>query len=39
MGITGSVWMALTIDERMIVLRFAVEENQKRWNKKKTLAG
>lgn len=35
MKITPREWLAFTRDERMIVLRFAVEENKKRWKKKK----
>lgn len=33
MNITGRVWLELTRDERMIVLRFAAEENAKKWRK------
>lgn len=33
MNITGSVWMALTRDERMICLEYASWENEKRMKK------
>ncbi|MGF7049121.1 heme-degrading monooxygenase HmoA [Paenibacillus sp. DS2015] len=33
MNVTGRVWLELTRDERMVVLRFATEENAKKWIK------
>lgn len=29
-------WLSLTMDERIVVLRFAVEENRKRWERRLT---
>ncbi|MGG3840791.1 hypothetical protein ABEV00_27680 [Paenibacillus thiaminolyticus] len=37
MNVTGQVWLELTKDERLVVLRFAVSENAKRWQKQKQL--
>lgn len=36
MNVIGREWMEFTRDERMVILKFAVEENQKR---KAALAG
>ncbi|MEK5479917.1 hypothetical protein NYE70_23765 [Paenibacillus sp. FSL R5-0407] len=40
MNVTGQVWMELTKDERMVCLKFAASENEKRSVKRKQpLAG
>lgn len=34
MNVIGKVWLGLTRDERLVVLNFAREENEKRWKRK-----
>ena len=34
MNVTGHIWMELTKDERLVCLRYAADENAKRWRQK-----
>lgn len=35
MNITGQVWLALTVDERITAMEFNSAQNQLRWAKRK----